>query len=347
MSDNNLPDQMTAVILDSYTGAGGLRVEQRPVPQPGANQVLIKVEASPINPSDLTFLEGRYGFRRSVPTVPGLEASGTVVAAGGNLMGRYLIGRRVACIASQDLDGVWAEYVCTSSSLALPLNDDVPFEQGSMSVVNPLSAISLIAIAKDGGHQTVINNAAASALGQMILRHGRSSGVQVINIVRRQEQVDLLRELGAELVLNSSDEDFTKRLTEACQEHQVRLAFDAVAGEMTFKLLNALKPGGRVTVYGGLSGAASQVNPQDLIFGGKRVDGFWLTSWMGRRNMFNNLMTWRQAQKLMLGELQTMVRSRYGLGDVRTAVSDYQQKMTGGKVLLIPGLSPENRPSPG
>ena len=79
MVEHQIPDQMTAIVLDSYTGVEGLRVEQRPVPKPGKNEVLVKVAATSINPSDLAFIEGLYGSRKPTPTVPGLEGSGTVV----------------------------------------------------------------------------------------------------------------------------------------------------------------------------------------------------------------------------------------------------------------------------
>jgi len=98
MTQTQIPDQMTAVVLDAYSGAEALRVEQRPVPKPGKDEVLIKVAASPINPSDLAFLDGEYGFDRTPPVVPGGEGSGTVVAVGPGAMGRYFLGKRVACL---------------------------------------------------------------------------------------------------------------------------------------------------------------------------------------------------------------------------------------------------------
>ena len=82
-----IPDQMTAVVLDSYTGVNALRIERRPVPQPGPNEVLVKVAATPINPSDLAFLAGLYGFKKPTPVVPGFEGSGIVVAVGSGMMG--------------------------------------------------------------------------------------------------------------------------------------------------------------------------------------------------------------------------------------------------------------------
>jgi NADPH:quinone reductase-like Zn-dependent oxidoreductase len=100
---------MTAVVLNSYSGAEALRVEQRPVPKPGKDEVLVKVAASPINPSDLAFLDGKYGFDNAPPVVPGGEGSGTVVAVGPGAMGRYFLGKRVACLRNGERDGTWLE----------------------------------------------------------------------------------------------------------------------------------------------------------------------------------------------------------------------------------------------
>lgn len=339
MTQTQLPEMMTAVVLDAYEGAKALRVEPRPIPQPGPNEVLVKVAASPINPSDLMFLVGRYGFTKPTPVVPGFEGAGTVVAVGRStgLMGRYLLGKRVACVTQQQGDGLWADYVATPVNFALPLDNAVTLEQGAMSVVNPLTAVALIDIAKRAGHKMVINTAAASALGQMIHRLGQQEGVAVVNIVRRQAQVDLLESQGATHTLNSSDPDFAQQLHDLCHRQNIRLAFDAIAGESPLILLEAMPAHSRVTVYGGLSQQAVQVNPMGLIFQDKSVDGFWLTPWIGQKNFLQNLFIWRRAQKLMLSALKTEVRARYALDEAQQAVTEYETEMTGGKVLFVMG----------
>ncbi|NQV15979.1 zinc-binding dehydrogenase [bacterium] len=338
MSSPPLPDQMTAIVLDSYSGVAALRVEQRPVPKPKKNEVLVRVAASPINPSDLAFLEGLYGIEKKTPTIPGFEGSGTVVAAGNAFMGRYLIGKRVACIGRERGDGVWAEYMVTSTKYALPLADSVDLVQGAMSVINPLTAIALISMAKQAGQTAIINTAAASALGQMIDRLGRSEGLRVVNIVRREAQVEILKRVGAQLVLDSSETKFEQNLKEICQQQQIRLAFDAVAGSMTLHLIEALPPKSKVTIYGGLSFEAAQANPGQLIFQEKTVDGFWLTAWLAQKSLIQKMLIWRKAQKMLKNELKTEIRAKYPLEDAKKAVIDYQEHMTGGKVLFVPDL---------
>lgn len=336
MTNPQIPEEMTAVVLDAYTGVDALRVEKRPVPKPGPNQVLVKVAASPINPSDLSFMQGRYGFKKKLPIVAGFEGSGTVVAVGSGLIGKYLNGKRVACINQSDGDGVWAEYMVTSATLALPLAKSVSLERGAMSAVNPLTAMAFLDIAQAGGHKAIVQTAAASALGQMVNRIFEGAGIKVINIVRRDAQVDFLKKTGAKLVLNSTDVDFAKALKEACKEYQAQLAFDAVAGPLTGEVLSSMPKHSKMTVYGGLSFEMSEADPGDLIFKGKSVEGFWLSAWLAKKNPLQSLLLWQRAQKLITTDLKSEVRSRYALADVKTAVKEYQNEMTGGKILLVP-----------
>ena len=312
MTQLRVPDEMTAVILDSFTGHEALRVEQRPVPRPGKDEVLVKVAASPINPSDLAYLEGKYGFKNLPPVIPGGEGSGTVVAVGPGMAGRYFLGKRVACLSHGNGSGMWAEYVVSSAmGGVLPLHRSVSLEQGAMSMINPLTASAFLEIAKKGGRKTIVLTAAASSLGQMVNRLCRSQGVQVINVVRREAQVALLKEQGATIILNSSENDFDQQLHDACHQADTHLAFDAVAGPMTRQLLDALPEHSRVTVYSCLSYEAPQVGPDHIIFEDKAVNGFWLGPWMNNMNLLQILMLWRRAQKLMAVELKSEVRAQY------------------------------------
>jgi NADPH:quinone reductase-like Zn-dependent oxidoreductase len=338
MTQTQIPDQMTAVVLDSYSGAEALRVEQRPVPKPGKDEVLVKVAASPINPSDLAFLDGNYGFDNPPPVVPGGEGSGTVVAVGPGAMGRYFLGKRVACLSNGERDGTWAEYVVASTKGGVfPLNKSVSLEQGAMSVINPLTASAFLEITKDGGHKAIVLTAAASALGQMVNRLGRSAGVQIINVVRRDAQVDLLKAQGATAVLNSTDADFDSQLHAVCHQYDAHLAFDAVAGPMTEQLLTAMPDNSTVTVYSCLSRKAPQTNHDQIIFQGKTITGLWLGPWLySNKNLFQILMLWRRSQKLIATDLKSEIRVRYPFQEARKAVQEYTNQMTGGKILLTP-----------
>src|ERR1044071_1156223 len=150
-TNHSIPSTMHAVQLDEPNGK--LMLHEIPVPRPQAGQVLIRMPAAPINPSDLGSLSGlSYSGSRTFPFTPGLEGSGTVVEAGEGFMPRLLNGRRVACSALLTGDGTWAEYMVTSARLCMPLTTNVSLEQGTMLLVNPLSALAILEIAQRGKH---------------------------------------------------------------------------------------------------------------------------------------------------------------------------------------------------
>lgn len=203
-------------------------------------------------------------------------------------------------------------------------------------MVNPLTACAFLEIAEEGDHQAIVLTAAASALGQMVNRLARSKGVQVINVVRRNAQVELLKEQGATIVLNSGEANFDQQLHDACHQADAHLAFDAVAGPMTRQLLDALPEHSKVTVYSCLSYEAPQAGPDHIIFEDKSINGFWLGPWMNNMNLIQILLLWRRAQKLMTTELKSKIRAQYPFQEAKQAVQDYLSQMTGGKILLRP-----------
>jgi NADPH2:quinone reductase len=333
---------MRALELRSYdAGPDSLVVVERPVPRPQQNQVLIRIAASPVNPSDLMFLRGLYGVKKELPVVPGFEGSGRVVEAGGGLFARYLKGKRVACAASPEGDGTWAEYMVTEASHCIPLRRATSLEQAAMMIVNPLTAYALMDKAVAGHHLAVVQTAAASALGQMIQSLGRRFQIPVINIVRRQEQVELLEQAGSQYTLNSSTTDFDERLRELCRKLKATLAFDAVAGEMTGRVMQAMSKGATAIVYGALSEGACMIDPRSLIFEGKALEGFWLSSWLRAQSAVSMLRVSGRVQKLLDNDLKTEVRARLPLEEATRGLQEYSHHMTGGKILFVPGLRKE------
>ena len=326
---------MTVAVLNDYSGADALSIERRPITRPGKNEVLVKVAFSPINPSDLATLEGHYGFKDPTPIVPGGEGSGEVIAAGPGMMPRYFLGKKVACAGWGKGGGVWSEYVIKSvKGGVLPLNRSLSLEQGAMSIVNPLTASAFLAIAKKGGHSSFAMTAAASSLGQMVNRLGRSKGIQIINVVRRDGQVDLLKAQGAKIVLNSYDDRFEEDLQNVCQQHDIRLAFDAVSGPMTGQLIKAMPPNSKVTVFSAMSRQAVQASPGLMIFENKAIDTFWLGPYISKQGIMKTMRLWKRAQQMIPGHLKSEVRKIYPLNEVKEAIRDYRNQMTGGKILL-------------
>lgn len=326
---------MIVAVLNSYSGADALSIERRPVPILGKNEVLVKVAFAPINPSDLATLDGHYGFKDPTPIVPGGEGSGEVIAAGPGVMSSYFNGKRVACAGWGTGGGVWSQYVVKSvKGGVLPLNKSLSLEQGAMSLINPLTASAFIAISKEGGHKSIAMTAAASSLGQMVNRLGRSEGIQIVNVVRRDGQVELLKAQGANIVLNSSDAGFEEALHEACHQNDTRLAFDAVAGPLTGQLLKAMPQNSKVIVFSALSREAVQASPSEIIFENKTIGSFWLGPYISGQRIMKTMRMWKRAQDQIPNYLKSEVRKIYPLQEVKEAIRDYRSQMTGGKILL-------------
>jgi NADPH:quinone reductase-like Zn-dependent oxidoreductase len=279
---------MQAVLLEA--SGGPLRVGPIPVPEPGPGLLLLRMAAAPINPSDLGFLQGSYGFRTPFPIVPGLEGSGTVIAAGSGLLPRFYLGRRVACGTAEASGGTWAEYMVTSATTCFPLAKKLSLEQGATLIVNPMTALAFFDIARRGRHRAIVSNAAAGALGRMILRLGQTYHIPVVHLVRRQEQVELLRSLGGEHVLNSQDPDFVDRLRTVSSQLQATLILDPVAGTQARQLLDAAPAGSTVLVYGRMSGEGLEPGLQGPEDSDKRVDGFFLPDWLAKKNVLQLLL---------------------------------------------------------
>jgi NADPH:quinone reductase-like Zn-dependent oxidoreductase len=260
------------------------------------------------------------------------------VASGGGWLANWLKGKRVACGLQEDRDGTWAEYVLANATECIPLKRQVDLEQAASLIVNPLTAMGLLATAQRAGHRAAVHTAGASQLGRMLLAMAREAKYTIVNVVRRKEQVELLLSLGAEHVLNCSDDDFADQLTATCQRTGATAAFEAVAGDMTGTVLNAMPPGSTVYVYGALSEeACGNIDPIEVIFRNKSVTGFYLGEWARQRGPFATLRVAGRVQRMLAtGLVQTKIQGRFGCDDFVDGLQQYLNNMTDGKVLLMP-----------
>jgi NADPH:quinone reductase-like Zn-dependent oxidoreductase len=334
---------MRAVLLETYQenlddALDGLTVVERPVPPMGHGQVLVRIEAAPCNPSDLLLLQGNYGVLKTLPTVPGWEGAGTVIASGGGWLAGWLQGKRVACGGQGDRDGTWAEYFVADAKACVPLKRGLSIEQASSMIVNPLTAMGLLDTARRAGHRAAVHTAAASQLGRMLLPMAMEIGFPVLHIVRRGAQVELLRSLGAEHVLNSSDEDFGDQFQSACARLHATAVFEAIAGDMTGTLINLMPPGATAYVYGALSEeACGNINPIELIFRDKMITGFYLGKWLQSCGLLRTLRATRRVQRLLMnGSIATKFQRVVSLDDAVDGLRQYSSDMTEGKILLRP-----------
>lgn len=223
-------------------------------PDPGPDEVLVRIEASPINPSDLALLVGpadpttfRAGGTVDRPTLSadipagamkmvagrvgeslpvGNEGAGVVVAAGSSEAAQALLGKTVGMVGGE----MFAQYRCINLQQCLPLKEGTTAVQGASCFVNPLTALGMVETMRMEGHKALVHTAAASNLGQMLNRLCIAEGIDLVNIVRKPEQEKILRELGAKTIVNSSADSFMHDLTAALAATGATLAFDATGG---------------------------------------------------------------------------------------------------------------------
>ncbi len=181
----------------------------------------------------------------------------------------------------------------------------------------------------------MISTAAGGALGRMIRNRAKMQGIEVVDIVRRNEQADTLRASGAQHVLSSHDPAFAADLRALSETLGCTMAFDAVAGEMTGQLAEALEPGGEILVYGELSGQPAKFDPATMTFKGLTVRGFWLTEWSKKKSFLRQLMLTREIMKALQGGFaETSVARKINLRDAEGAPDLYAKNMSAGKVLV-------------
>lgn len=297
---------------------------------PGPGEARLAPKYAPINPADLLRMQGRYGNAPTpLPALAGGEGVARVEALGAGV-GNVRVGDRVLVPLGR---GSWRQAlnVPAAALFALPQADPL---QLAMAGINPPTAWQLlhdIVALREG--DWIAQNAAASAVGRMVIRLARRSGVRTANIVRHASQVDELRALGADEVFVAGpalQDEVAARLREP-----VRLGIDAVAGSATGTLARMVAEGGTVVTYGLLSGEPCAVAARDLVFRDVRLRGYWLArsftpeSAPRMRRMYEQLV-----ELLRTGELATPVAGVHALRDVHAALRHAAQSARGGKVLL-------------
>ncbi|TGL54222.1 alcohol dehydrogenase [Leptospira wolffii] len=336
-----IPKSYLAYELKEYSDKPGrakiVEKETKPLKK---GEVLIRMHSGSINPSDLMFMRGLYGIKKKLPVVPGFEGSGVVVASGGGWRANSLVGKAVACTAPGKGDGTYAEYMVTDGFSCIPLNKDTSLEQGACLFVNPITAWALLDQVIREKHKAYIQTAAASALGRMLLRLSAKKKIPGIHIVRRQEQVNLLKSLGAEHVLDSNSPNFERELRVLSNKLGATILLDAVAGELTGRALGAMPYGGKCVVYGALSEETIPFHAGLGIFQNKKIEGFWLSSWIPSQSPFRLWKVTSEVRSLLGKEFQTDIAAKIPLQEADRAIEEYAKNMTRGKVLITTGWNP-------
>jgi NADPH:quinone reductase-like Zn-dependent oxidoreductase len=335
--NNSHSGLMQAVFLEKP--GDHLLVKEIKIPVPGPNEVLVKIAAAPINPSDIRKLKDAHVTKDISSFIPGIEGSGTVVAAGKGLLPHLWLGKRVACSSGNSTSGTWAEYMVTSADHCFPTSKKVTDEQASMTLVNPLTALAFFDIIIQDKHKAIINTAALSSLGRMIELLGEMHHIPVINIVRNQKQLSLLQDSGSRFILDSSNELFLNHLKDLSSELKATILFDAVCGKQLLDIIEVLPYGSSVIIYGNLSDADHiLLNPRKLITNNINISGFYLGNRTKERGFVKNVLNLRKVNYLLKTDLKIKVHNKFPLSMAQEALESYLNNMSAGKVLLIPGL---------
>jgi NADPH:quinone reductase-like Zn-dependent oxidoreductase len=248
--------------------------------------------ASPINPSDLLVVRGQYGRLPPLPATPGFEGVG-VVEAGSGLLARRVMGRRVAVLNSGD--GNWKEHVVIPARQAVPVPKELTDEQAATFFVNPASALVMTRhVLRVPSGAWLLQTAAGSTLGRMIVRLGQRYGFRTLNVVRRREQAEELLRLGGTAAIATNDESLTERVQALTGGEGVRFALDAVGGATGSEVARTLGRGGQMIVYGTLAGEPLSLDSRVLMVGKKRVEGFWLSEWVREQKPWTMLLLFRK-----------------------------------------------------
>lgn len=328
-----IPKTYKTILFQDFN-PNSFSIVEKETPIPNKGEVLIQVFASPINPSDLMFVRGLYGIRKKPPFSAGFEGSGIVVATGEGT--NLKIGDKVAFVSSSS--GTWAEFVLTTENNCLPLRDDISLEEGSMLFVNPLTCYALFELALETQTPAIVQTAAASALGKMLIRLCKEKEVPLINIVRKPEQQEELKQMGAEFVLNSEKEGFEKEFFKLAKKLNAKVLLDAVGGSLVSKLFLHLPYGSKIISYGNLSEQNFEVAPGLLIFQKKSIEGFWLSEWLSTKKREEVLEISQKTQELYHKCFFSKVEKEFPLFRGLEAIEYYQKNMSKGKVIIKPQL---------
>ncbi|WP_425638449.1 zinc-dependent alcohol dehydrogenase family protein [Algoriphagus yeomjeoni] len=310
-----------------------LQVKESPAPEPKPHEVQIEVKARNINPSDLMFIQGRYGIQPNLPSSAGFEAAGIVSKS--DAEGRVPIGTRVMFTAQGTSMGTWREYITLPAKQVIPMPDEMPFEVGCQAFVNPVTAVAMVnqSALKEG--EWLLLTAGASAFGKFAIQVAKSKGIRVACTVRHDEQKKYLTDLGADLVVNTEKEDLRKVITEVT-EVGVTAVFDAVGGELGAKALTCIKQLGTMYVFGVLSLENMSLNTGMMIFKEVKIEGFWLSSLLQRISSEERAKLYKETQAfLMKDDSKAEVAEKFPLSEIKAAIAAYNKPGRNGKILLV------------
>jgi NADPH:quinone reductase-like Zn-dependent oxidoreductase len=302
-------------------------------PALGPEDVLISMEAAPLNPSDFLFVRGMYGIRPAFPSSVGAEGVGRVAKVGSKV-DAALRGRRVLILPTYE-QGTWSDEVVVPVRNLVPMSDEADPLQLSMIGINPATAYLLLSryvslMPGDWIGQTAAN----AAMGQYIIALARLAGVKTLNVVRRKEAAEQVRQWGGDRVVLQGD-NLNKDIEQALEGKKLSLVVDTVGGTPVGELAKSLKPGGSIVVYALQSGQFPAISPGDLIYHGLSLHGFWLINWIRNAPRLEIKEVYQKLGDLVAdGSLSAAVEHVYPLDQFKEAFKQSLQSNRSGKILF-------------
>ena len=311
----------------------GSCVEVADVGDPAAGEIVFEVLAFPINPADLSFINGRYASQPVLPATPGAESIGRVLKVGAGVSD-LKPGDRVISLQREN----WTQRRRIPADQAIKVRDDIPLEQAAMLRINPPTAWLLLEDIVDlQPGDWIVQNGANSAVGKILIGLARERGVRTINVVRRAELRGLIKSLGGDAVVVDDGGDLAAQVRAAAGGAPVRLAIDCVGGQATRKLVDAVCDGGTVCVYGGLANEDSAAPTHALVFRGVTVTGFMLGRFLMRRNRAQITALYDMlAQRIADGRIDVKVEKVYPIEQIAHALKHSEGYGRDGKILVAP-----------
>jgi len=306
-----------------------LQLKESPIPTPKPHEVLIRVTARNINPSDIMFVRGMYGITPKLPSSAGFEASGVVEKS--DEAGKLKPGPRVMFSAI----GTWREYLCMPAALVIPVPDGMPDEVACQAFVNPMTAFAMVEKSGLQAGEWLLLTAGASAFGKFAIQMAKAKGIKVAATVRHDAQKEVLEKLGADLVVNTETEKIQKVIPEQT-EGGVHVIFDAVGGMLGAKALACLRSKGRMMVFGALALENMPINSGLMIFKDLKIEGFWLSTWMEEMNESDRAKAFRTVFGFLMNDKSKIdIAGKFKLTEFQEALEAYAQPGRNGKILLV------------
>ena len=310
-------------------------VKLNTVSQPalGQQDVLISMEAAPMNPSDFLFVRGMYGIQPAFPSSIGAEGVGRITKIGSKV-DAALLGKRVLILPTYE-QGTWADEVVVPVRNIVPMSDAADPLQLSMIGINPATAYLLLnryvsLMPGDWIGQTAAN----AAMGQYIIALAKLAGVKTLNVVRREEAATQVRQWGGDHVVLQTD-NLHKDIEKALNGKKLSLVLDTVGGSPVGELAKSLKPGGSIVVYALQGGQFPAISPKDLIYRGLSLHGFWLINWIRNAPRTEIEEIYQKLGDLVAdGSLSAAIENVYPLDQFKEAFKQSLKSNRSGKILF-------------